>query len=285
MRHRTLAFVLLVALVAPSWIEKISLPLKPESLKFAVLGDTGTGGRAQRDIGQRLAESRNRFSFDFVIMLGDNLYGGESPRDYEEKFEQPYQALLSAGVKFYAVLGNHDKPDQSRYKLFNMNGKRYYTFTPHRDVRFFALDSNYLDREQIEWAEKELRSSGEKWKICFFHHPLYSSGRKHGPSLELRQVLEPLFTKYGVSVVFAGHEHFYERLKPQIGIYYFIAGGSAKLREGGIVPDENTIRGFDRDESFMLVEIADNAMYFSAISRTGGIFDSGEIDLPRTDKQ
>ena len=105
-----IALLLLGVLSAPSWTEKISLPVKEDSVKFAVIGDSGTGGEAQREIGQRLAESRDRFPFRFVLMLGDNLYGGESPLDYDAKFERPYAALLSAGVKFYAVLGNHDKP-------------------------------------------------------------------------------------------------------------------------------------------------------------------------------
>ncbi|MGB9122760.1 MAG: metallophosphoesterase [Candidatus Angelobacter sp.] len=59
--------------------------------------------------------------FDFVIMLGDNIYGSHSPRDFVKKFEQPYKPLLDAGVKFYASLGNHDDPDDERlYKPFNM---------------------------------------------------------------------------------------------------------------------------------------------------------------------
>ena len=158
-----------------------------------------------------------------------------------------------------------------------MNGQRYYTFRPARDVRFFAIDSNYLDKAQLEWFETELRNSGEKWKICFFHHPLYSSGRKHGPSLELRRVLEPLLSEYGVNVVFAGHEHFYERVKPQNGIRYFISGGSGKLREQGIKEAEDLEKGFDRDLSFMLIEITGDILYFETISRTGDIIDSGKF--------
>lgn len=272
-----IALLLFGALSAPSWTEKISLPVKEDSVKFAVIGDSGTGGEAQREIGQRLAESRARFPFRLVLMLGDNLYGGERPLDYEAKFEQPYAALLSAGVKFYAVLGNHDKADQTNYKLFNMGGKRYYSFSPAREVRLFAIDSNYLDKAQLEWLETELHDSGEKWKICFFHHPLYSSGRKHGPSLELRGALEPLFTKYGVSVVFSGHEHFYERVKPQKGIRYFISGGAGKLREQGIKEGEDLEKGFDRDLSFMLIEIAGDKLYYETISRTGDIIDSGKF--------
>src|SRR6266540_2120021 len=144
----------------------------------------------------------------------------------------------------YASLGNHDDPNQASYKLFNMAGKRYYTFRPHAGIRFFALDSNYMDRPQIEWLEKELKSSASDWKICFFHHPLYSSGERHGPSMELRAILEPIFVKYGVNLVLSGHEHFYERVKPQRGIYYFIVGSSAKLRENGIAQTSITAKGY-----------------------------------------
>ena len=70
---------------------------------------------------------RQVVSFSFVIMLGDNIYGGDSPADFARKFEEPYKPLLDAGVKFYASLGNHDNPDERLYKLFNMGGERYYT--------------------------------------------------------------------------------------------------------------------------------------------------------------
>jgi len=166
-------------------------------------------------------------------MLGDNLYGGEGPDDFARKFERPYKALLDGGVKFHAVLGNHDDPKQAFYKPFNMNGERYYSFkAPQGSVRFFALNSNYMDKAQLAWLEKELSASDSGWKIAFFHHPLYSSGDKHGADEVLREQLEPLFLKYGVDLVLTGHEHFYERIKPQKGIHYFVAGSSAKLRKG-----------------------------------------------------
>jgi Calcineurin-like phosphoesterase len=249
------------------------------ALKFAILGDTGTGGKQQYEVGSKLNSIRATFPFEFVIMLGDNMYGGESANDFKNKFEKPYQPLLSAGIKFYASLGNHDVPDrQIVYKPFNMDGQRYYTFKPKNGIRFFALDSNYVDKKQLDWLESELKGSGSEWKICFFHHPLYSSGEKHGPSLELRKALEPLLIKYGVDVVFAGHEHFYERIKPQNGIQYFILGNSAKLREGGIlVRSEITAKGFDADNAFMIAEVSGDEMSFQTISRTGTVIDSGKF--------
>ena len=47
-----------------------------------------------------------------------------------------------------------------------MDGKLYYTFkAPKEDVRFFALESTYMDPDQMKWIEDELKKSGEKWKI------------------------------------------------------------------------------------------------------------------------
>lgn len=255
------------------------LPNQEDSLKFAVIGDSGTGSSSQLRVAQRLIAARAAFPYEFVLMLGDNLYGDEEPRDYERKFERPYAPLLAATVKFYAVLGNHDDPSQRFYKPFNMDGKRFYSFKPKDGVRFFALDSNYVDQEQLQWLEKELGASGSDWKIAFFHHPIYSSGGRHGPNLELRAQLEPLFLKHGVDLVLTGHEHFYERIKPQRGIYYFISGGAAKLREGNVRRSELTAKSFDTGYHFLLLELDDDLLRFQVVSDEGTTVDSG--GLPR----
>ncbi len=256
--------------------QNLTLPVKEGSVRFAAIGDMGTGDPAQYQIAQRMLEYRQNFPFDFVIMLGDNIYGGKSPADLRNKFELPYKPLLDAGVKFYAALGNHDDTNERFYKPFNMNGEQYYSFKKG-NVRFFVLDSDYLDPKQLAWLEKELSSEGPDWKICYFHHPLYSSGAFHGSSTELRLVLEPLFVKYGVQVVFSGHEHVYERVKPQNGIYYFTEGASGELRAGNLRQMGLTAAGFDKDRSFLAVEISGDDLFFQAISRIGVSVDSGTI--------
>jgi predicted phosphodiesterase len=276
---RCSACVSCVALVAISLslcAQQLTLPLKPDSVRFAVIGDMGTGEKPQYEVAEQMIKAHQKFPFEFVVALGDDLYGGSAPSDYESKFEQPYKLLLDAGVNFYAVLGNHDSPNERFYKPFNMNGQKYYTYKKG-NVRFFALDSNYMNPQQLSWLETELQNSGSDWKICYFHHPLYSSGAFHGSSTELRLILEPLLVKYGVQVVFAGHEHVYERVKPQNGIYYFTEGASGSLRKGNLRKKDLTAAGYDQDRSFMLVEIAGDELYFQTISRTGLTVDSGVI--------
>jgi hypothetical protein len=102
--------------------------------------------------------------------------------------------------------------------------------------------------------------------------------------LTLRKVLEPLFIKHGVTVVLTGHDHFYERVKPQNGIVYFVVGSGGKLREGNIDPRSGlTARGFDTDLAFMAAEISGDEMYFNTISRQGAIIDSGVIQRRLTE--
>jgi hypothetical protein len=261
----------------------LTLPLKPKSVRFAVIGDSGTGRKGQYDVGRLMAAYHAKFPFDFVLMLGDNIYGHETPSGFSRKFEDPYKPLLDTGVKFYASLGNHDDSNERFYKPFNMGGKRYYNFK-NGNVAFFALDSNYMDPEQLDWLQKQLPDSRSSWKVCFFHHPLYSHARFHGADTDLRALLEPLFEKYGVDMVLAGHDHVYERLKPHNGINYFVLGSAGELRPGGLKPSPDTAKGFDADHAFMLVEIAGEELYFQVISRTGQTVDSGTLQKSATPK-
>jgi len=277
MRRLALALLLWAAAissVAPA--AQSALPGRPDSLKFAAMGDTGTGNRAQYDVGQQLVSARARFPFELVIMLGDNMYGRQQRQDFIVKFERPYAALLSAGVGFYAALGNHDNPANTQYEGFHMGGARYYTFA-RKNTRFFVLDSNQMDPRQLAWLDDALKQSKDDWKICYFHHPLYSDGGRHGPDVQLRVALEPLLVKYGVNVVLAGHDHIYERFLPQKGITYFVSGAGGELAKGDTRPSAASAAHFDQDQSFLLVEVAGDDLFFQAVSRTGVIVDSGVI--------
>jgi 3',5'-cyclic AMP phosphodiesterase CpdA len=254
------------------------LPNAKDSLKFVVLGDFGDGTQRQYDLAQEMARLHDTFKYETVITVGDNLYGRQRALDFKNKFEIPYKPLLDANVKFYASLGNHDIREHPSYKLFNMGGQLYYSMkAPQQSVRFFMLDSNYMSPEQVAWIQKELSGSNEDWKIVAFHHPLYSSGGRHGSDVKLRETLEPLFIDNNVSVVLSGHDHFYERIKPQHGIIYFVCGGGGELAPGDIRNIGLTDKGYDNGCTFMAVEIQGDRMYFNAIRADGGVVDSGII--------
>ena len=75
------AFAAIVIAASLSGAQNIQLPLNKDSAKFAVIGDNGTGGKAEYQMADKLAAIHMKFPFEFVLMMGDNLYGGESPGD------------------------------------------------------------------------------------------------------------------------------------------------------------------------------------------------------------
>jgi len=284
-RHRgwprvpLVAFLIVCAALLHLTAQEVSLPNAPDSVKFAVIGDMGTGDPEQYDVAQQMARFHAKFAFGHVITLGDNIYGGQGPQDLVKKFSQPYKPLLDAGVRFYAALGNHDDPANVSYPLWNMGGQRYYAYVV-KNVAFFVLDSDQLDPKQVTWITNALKASHDAWKICYFHHPLYSDGATHGSSVDLRVVLEPLFVANGVNVVLSGHDHIYERTTPQKGITYFVSGAAGQLRKGDTRPSAMAAAHYDQDRSFMLVEVGANDLAFQAISRTGVTVDKGTIHRP-----
>ncbi len=268
---------------------ELVLPKRAGSVRLAVIGDSGRGDQAQNDVAAQMIAWREKFPFDLVLMLGDNIYDRHTAEDYAAKFERPYRVLLDAGVTFQAAIGNHDDAAQVRYGKFNMGGDRYYSFRRSDlplgriaggGVRFFVLDTRTLDPEQLAWLQKGLEQTGSKWKIVYFHHPIYTSGRYQTTAMTLRAALEPILVAGDADVVLSGHEHFYERILPQHGIVYFVSGAAGSLRRGDIRPSSLTARGFDTDFSFMLMEISGDELFFQAITRQGETVDAGIIRKP-----
>jgi hypothetical protein len=281
-------------IAAPPQEGTLTLPSTRTSVKFAVIGDSGRGTPPQHEVAAQMVRYREAFPFAFVLMLGDNIYEGPAtPDDYRTKFEEPYQGLLEKGVKFYAVLGNHDDPRQVSFEKFNMGGERYYSFAPPEDVvarlatrvEFFAIDSTNLDGTQLRWLDERLDKSDAEWKIVFLHHPLYTSGRYRNQSRLHRWALEPIFTRHGVNVVFSGHEHIYQRSVIEQGIQYFVSGGAGSLREGDGTRASFVAKNFDTDYHFMLIEIDGDDLYFQAISRRGITVDAGRLTVDDDDER
>lgn len=243
------------------------------STLFAAIGDSGSGDRAQSSVAEAmLAYFTNARRFPFVLMLGDNLYSD----DYADEFALPYKPLLDRGVKFYAVLGNHDREAQIHYKPFNMNDREYYSFD-RGNVRFAALNSNHPgDPEQAKWVDETFSNAGDKWRIVFFHHPLYSSSEHADEGRKVhRPVLEPVLVRNRINVAFNGHEHVYERVAPQQGVSYFVSGGAGRYLRS-VRPS-----AFDQvavsAHHFMVVEVAGDTMFFEAITPAQKILDCGVI--------
>ena len=263
----------------PALPSPLTLPNAADSLKLAVIGDFGSGNEGQLEVGRMMNTYRQVFQYNDVMTVGDNVYGANNAADMKAKVEDPYKTLFDQGVKFHATLGNHDSTNERMYELFNMKGEEYYKLEMN-GVSLYALNSTYMDQKQLDWINQQMAADTNKWKVAFFHHPPFSSASFHGSDKKMREVLHPLFIKYNVSVVFTGHDHVYERIKPQDGIQYFVTGSGGQLRKGDLQKNSPlTAAGFDTDMEFMLVEFAGDTMYFQTISRTGQTVDSGSVKV------
>jgi hypothetical protein len=279
----------------------IILPLSAadeESFAFVVVGDTGCGCSGQEAVAQRMIQWHSEKPFALVLMTGDNIYGRDSRRRggsrllFEERFDRYYNELLKRGVKFYATLGNHDmETSQGRDEIndrarFNILGKRgYYAFTPDFTVddrslvTFIGLNSITLDddKEQIAWLGRTLTDGNSIWEIPFFHHPIYTPPGKHEDDVEIRSLIENVLVAAGVKVTFAGHNHFYARMKPQNGVIHFVTGGGGRSLKTP-VKDENTAEAAEAYH-FMYIEVFADRLNFTSVPSSGPPLDSGSIPL------
>ena len=199
-----------------------------EPYDFAVLGDFGSGLPDQQRVADRMCTFRENHPFDLVLTTGDNVYEEGDPARFDEVFFTPYDCLFDAGVRFRAVLGNHDvltrngRPELNE-PAFGMKGRNY--VVRRNGVRFVMIDSNVLRRD---WLRRALREdAGDRWTIAVFHHPVRSSG-EHGstPGFE---TLPRLFARKGVDLVLNGHDHNYEATTPLRKIRYVVTGGGGAV--------------------------------------------------------
>ncbi len=268
---------------------------KPHNqVRLAVVGDVGTGRSSEVvAVASGLHRLYGERSFeDGVLLLGDNFcIDADETEDLREAaeryFEQPYKVLLDDGVPFYAILGNHDynhglEQFEIAYPPFQLAGRHYYskTFGNHL-VEVFFLDSQMLRKDrgdQMVWIEETLRRSDATWKVVAIHSSIYSTALRHPSDPHLIALLEPLFIRYGVSMVLQGDNHLYERLLPIHGIHYFTVGSGGKLDRGGLEPhSRGRVVGNDQANVFLLLEFEENLLSFTAYDAMRRVVDEGTI--------
>lgn len=221
-------------------------PGAADSFSFDVWGDSGCECPAQFAVAAAMA----RTTPALLLHTGDMIYEAGEAALYDPRFFRPYSSTL-ASTPVYPTLGNHDvvtdngAPWLRNFFLPGDGGThttRYYAFT-WGNAHFIALDSEEdfgPTSAQYNWLLGDLAgpaARGATWRFAYFHKPPYSSGLGHGSDYALRETWAPLFERFGVDVVFAGHEHNYERSTPRrdyaavggtAAVVYIVTGGGGK---------------------------------------------------------
>jgi hypothetical protein len=245
-------------------------------LRVAVFGDSGVYNEDQFRVGAQITW----WNPEVLLHTGDIAYDAGTEEQYAQTFFNAYVPLL-AQVPFYGSIGNHDEATDAAgpYKKFlecptaYSDSEDYYAFD-YGPAHFVSLNSNndYSEgSEMYNWLVNDLAQTDKRWKIVYFHHPLYSSGY-HGSTAGMADILGPVFEDNGVQLVLNGHDHDYERNQKVHGVLYIVTGGGGgSLYEHGFDNVYSSI--FESRFHFVGLQISKNALTGQAIDENGYIFD------------
>lgn len=262
------------------WTEPAPLRTAPRAgsgtpVRFAVFGDSGSKSDGQLAVRDQLAQ----LPFDLLLHTGDVAYEAGSLNALERSFFDVYEDYLRS-IPVYPTTGNHDyrtasaEPFRQVFALpdsdGSSSGERWYSFD-FGDVHFAALDTEWELGPQAEWLARDLEQNQQPWTIVYLHRPPFSSG-EHGSNLAVRSAFVPLFERYGVQLVFAGHDHDYERTIPINGVTYVVTGGGGR---GTRAVGTSSFTAFSEDTlHFVHGTVDGDSLVLHAIDATGQQFDS-----------
>jgi 3',5'-cyclic AMP phosphodiesterase CpdA len=262
----------------PAGFRTAPSPLANAPVRFVVFGDSGKEGERQAAVRAQL----DTVPFDLMLHTGDIVYGDAGLARYERDFFGAYAELLK-NVPVFPTIGNHEyqndrgAPYRQVFALPENGGadgaERWYSFD-WGDVHFVALDTEQVGDAQSAWLAQDLANNQLPWKVVYLHRPPYSSGY-HGSSPAVRKAFSALFEEHGVQVVFAGHDHDYERTRVINGVTYIVTGGGGhSTRSVG----RSAFTAFSEDVlHFVYGEVKGDTLLLHAIDATGREFDSARI--------
>jgi hypothetical protein len=265
------------------WTEPVGFRTAPRSgddgtVRFLAFGDSGGESR------ELVRQGMDRVPFDLILHAGDIAYMRGTLSEFESTFFETYAELI-ARFPIFPASGNHEHwtADAAPYRqVFALpeNGapdglERWFSFD-WGIAHFIALDTELVGNAQADWLERDLSQNTLPWKIAYLHKPPYSSGA-HGSSLDVREAFAPLFERFHVQLVIAGHEHDYERTKPLTGVTYVVSGGGGfGLR---VVGSSDFTAYSEAAFHFLHGELNSDALWLRAIDPSGRVIDS--VRIPR----
>jgi predicted phosphodiesterase len=268
----------------------MTAPGPSDAYSFAVIGDTQRNPMVTAKVAKLMWERRP----NFVLHCGDVVDDGASKLQWTADLFKPCNELFGR-VAVFPCIGNHEKNHPHYYKYFSLPKPEYYYSYTYGNAEFFSLDTNKERNltpsgEQYKWLDKALAASTAKWKVCYHHHPVYSSDEddygntwKEGTTsgdVRVRHFLE-LYEKHNVDVVFNGHIHVYERTWPirggkvdqKDGIVHVTSGGGGGGLENFAPTPAFFKQEFRSDFHFCYVTVHNGTFNLKAFDQEGRLFD------------
>jgi len=268
---------------------------EPEpTVRFAVIGDYGTGDQPSADVAALVAT----WGVDFVITVGDNNYPSGEAETLDENVGQfwhswihPYTGTYGPGAtenRFWPCPGNHDYNYEVGFEpytdYFVLPGNERYYEVVRGPVHLFCVNSDINEPDtfdhdgvQAGWLEAALAASTSPWRVVFQHHPPYSSGT-YGPDTNRQWAFGP----WGANLVLSGHEHDYERLIIDDLTHVITGTGGTGTRSVGTFLEGSQAFWTDRHGA-VLVELSSAWGHFVSYDTLGAIGDRW-YDAPGVDR-
>ena len=192
------------------------------AFSFAVIGDIQEGEQIFRQAVYLMNKDK---SLLFAVCAGDLTESG-TKWEYDR-----YKSIIDISkLRFYNVIGNHDKYWGGIKNFEKLFGRPYYSWDSSGS-HFIALDNvskNGLGTAQMTWLKADLAASKDKPKFVFMHKPMFDitgsfPDQVMHPQTEAQSLMK-LFEQNNVVAVFCGHIHGYAKEKVN-GITYIISGG------------------------------------------------------------
>jgi predicted phosphodiesterase len=270
-------------------------PVAP--VRFGVLGDTGTGGPEELAVIALL----ERQAPDLVLHVGDLAYEHGTTQQVFQRFTVPFAGVMDHRPLFAAV-GNHDVETDGGRPFFDavvqptnpVDGTESYYSLDWGGCHVVALDSTAdlsPQSPQATWLASDLQASTARWKLVFFHHPVWSSS-SHGGSPDLQASLGPVLEAHGVDLVLCGHDHDYERTFPMVGatpvdvgfepdyhdpagpIYVVTGGGGQTLYGSGA---GSFTAASESAYHVTVIDVAGSTLSITAVALDGTVIDRASI--------
>ncbi len=268
----------LAGVEAPVGFRTAPAPGSAGPVRFVAFGDSGDG-----EYQLNVFEQLRKVPFDLLLHTGDIAYTSGTEDQLSQQFFGVYARILRSFAAF-PTAGNHDYETSNGAAFLrgfvlpeNGDAERFYSFE-WGDVHFTALDTEQIGPEQAEWLDADLTRSTSRWNIVFAHRPPYSSG-EHGSDAAFRRVFGPVLEQHRVPLVLNGHEHDYERSKPQNGVTYVVTGGGGHSSRP--VGSSSFTAFAEGVLHFVYVDISGDRLLLHAIDGVGREFDQLLIELPR----
>ncbi|MCP4634385.1 MAG: metallophosphoesterase family protein, partial [candidate division Zixibacteria bacterium] len=259
-------------------------PNDATEVKFFAYGDTrsnpGTHDYVAEEIVATYLDDPNYQSF--ILSVGDLVSNGNSESDWDHQFFDPaysnIQSMLG-NLPYQSCMGNHEGSGVLFVKYFPYPyvDRRYWSYD-YGPAHFVVIDqyTNYLPGSaQYQWIEDDLASTSKPWKFIYLHEPGWSAGG-HENNHTVQNYIQPLCEEFGVSIVFAGHNHYYARAVVNDIHHVTTGGGGAPLYQPN--PNYPNIVEAAMANHFCKIEIENSRLYFEVSTPVGAIIDTFSIE-------